>query len=210
MELIFVPAYPFLKCIVYLDNKKYMTRIFIFLLLASFIAEAQTKTTENLDKKYEGMSLFFYKNTLRMLNQQDNREFDEMIKDIEKMRFVMIDKKKHSVPQAEYASLKKSYRAEQYEEMMTGRVDGRNFEILVREQAGRVKGTIILASDSSSLIVLDILGRIALEKASSLFNTIDQSTDVSKMIKNFVSGDKEKKKKRKEEDGVKVEVKDDN
>jgi len=43
-----------------------------------------------------------------------------------------------------------------------------------------------------------------------LFNTIDQSTDVSKMIKNFVSGDKEEKKKRKEEDGVKVEVKDDN
>lgn len=187
-----------------------MTRIFIFLLLASFIAEAQTKTTENLDKKYEGMSLFFYKNTLRMLNQQDNKEFDEMIKDIEKMRFVMIDKKKHAVPQEEYASLKKSYRAEQYEEMMTGRIDGRNFEILVREQSGRVKGTIILASDSSSLIVLDILGRIALEKASSLFNTIDQSTDVSKMIKNFVSGDKEKKKKRKEEDGVKVEVKDDN
>jgi hypothetical protein len=30
------------------------------------------------------------------------------------------------------------------------------------------------------------------------------------MIKNFVSGDKEKKKRRKEEDGVKVEVKDDN
>ncbi len=187
-----------------------MIRLFILLLLASLVAEAQTKTTENLDKKYEGMSLFFYKNTLRMLNQQDNKEFDEMIKDIEKMRFVMIDKKKHAVPQGEYASLKKSYKAEQYEEMMTGRIDGRNFEILVREQSGRVKGTIILASDSSSLIVLDILGRIALEKASSLFNTIDQSTDVSKMIKNFVSGDKDKKKKYKEEDGVKVEVKDDN
>jgi hypothetical protein len=185
-------------------------RIFIFLLFVSLIAEAQTKTTENLDKKYEGMSLFFYKNTLRMLNQQDNKEFDEMIKDIEKMRFVMVDKKKHNVPQAEYAALKKSYRAEEYEEMMTGRIEGRNFEILVKERDGRVKGTIILASDSTSLIVLDILGRIALEKASSLFSTIDQSTDVSKMIKNFVSGDKDKKKKHKEEDGAKLEEKDDN
>ncbi|MFM8743016.1 MAG: DUF4252 domain-containing protein [Cytophagales bacterium] len=187
-----------------------MKRIFIFLLFPFMGVNAQTKTTENLDKKYEGMSLFFYKNTLRMLNQQDNKEFDEMIKDIEKMRFVMIDKKKHVVPQWEYTSLKKNYRAEQYEEMMTARIDGRNFEILVKEQNGRVKGTIILASDSASLIVLDILGRIALEKARSLFTTIDQSTDVSKMVRNFVNGEKDKKTNNKEEGGVKAGVKENN
>ena len=181
----------------------------IALLVASpLVAASQTKTTENLDKRFDGLSLFFYKNTLRMLNQQDNKEFDEMIKDIEKMRFVMIDKKKHNLPTAEYASLKKNYKGEQYEEMMSGRIEGRNFDILVREQGGRVKGTIILASDSASLIVLDILGRIALDKASTLFNTIDQSTDVGKMIKNFVSDDKGKKKrKRDEDDGEKEDEK---
>ncbi|MFM7854613.1 MAG: DUF4252 domain-containing protein, partial [Flammeovirgaceae bacterium] len=146
-----------------------------------------------------------YTYTLRMLNQKDNKEFDEMVKDIEKMRFVMIDKKKQNFPKTEYAALKKNYQGEQYEEMMSGRLEGRNFDILVKEQNGRVKGTIILASDSASLIVLDILGRIALEKASTLFNTIDQSTDVGKMIKNFVSDDKDKKKK--EDTGVEVKVK---
>jgi hypothetical protein len=176
------------------------------LILIPALALGQTKTTEALDKKYDGLSLFFYKNTLKMLNQKDSKELDEMIKDIEKMRFVMVDKKKHAMERTEYATLKKSYQGEQYEEMMTGRMEGRNFDILVKERDGKVKGTIILASDSASLYVLDILGRIPLDKASALFNTIDQSTDVSKMIKNFIGDDKDKKKKRKyDEEGNKIE-----
>jgi hypothetical protein len=177
------------------------------LILIPALALGQTKTTEALDKKYDGLSLFFYKNTLKMLNQKDSKELDEMIKDIEKMRFVMVDKKKHAMERTEYATLKKSYQGEQYEEMMTGRMEGRNFDILVKERDGKVKGTIILASDSASLYVLDILGRIPLDKASALFNTIDQSTDVSKMIKNFIGDDKDKKKKRKyDEEGNKIEL----
>lgn len=189
-----------------------MKFVLSILILVPALALGQTKTTEALDKKYDGLSLFFYKNTLKMLNQKDSKELDEMIKDIEKMRFVMVDKKKHAMERTEYATLKKSYQGEQYEEMMTGRMEGRNFDILVKERDGKVKGTIILASDSASLYVLDILGRIPLDKASALFNTIDQSTDVSKMIKNFISDDKDKKKRKKDdsEEGVKIEAKDDN
>lgn len=183
-----------------------MKFLLLILILIPALALGQTKTTEALDKKYDGLSLFFYKNTLKMLNQKDSKELDEMIKDIEKMRFVMVDKKKHAMERTEYATLKKSYQGEQYEEMMTGRMEGRNFDILVKERDGKVKGTIILASDSASLYVLDILGRIPLDKASALFNTIDQSTDVSKMIKNFIGDYKEKKKKRKyDEEGNKIE-----
>jgi len=183
-----------------------MKFLLLILILIPALALGQTKTTEALDKKYDGLSLFFYKNTLKMLNQKDSKELDEMIKDIEKMRFVMVDKKKHAMERTEYATLKKSYQGEQYEEMMTGRMEGRNFDILVKERDGKVKGTIILASDSASLYVLDILGRIPLDKASALFNTIDQSTDVSKMIKNFIGDDKDKKKKRKyDEEGNKIE-----
>lgn len=184
-----------------------MKFLLLILILIPALALGQTKTTEALDKKYDGLSLFFYKNTLKMLNQKDSKELDEMIKDIEKMRFVMVDKKKHAMERTEYATLKNSYQGEQYEEMMTGRMEGRNFDILVKERDGKVKGTIILASDSASLYVLDILGRIPLDKASALFNTIDQSTDVSKMIKNFIGDDKDKKKKIKyDEEGNKIEL----
>jgi hypothetical protein len=55
-------------------------------------ASGQTKTTQSLDDKYDGLTLYFYRNTLRMLNQSEDKSFDELIKDIEKMRFLMIDK----------------------------------------------------------------------------------------------------------------------
>jgi hypothetical protein len=159
---------------------------------------AQTKTTVELDKKYEGLSLYFYKNTLKMLNQKDDKDFDELIKDIEKMRFVMVNTAKEKFEKKDYVELKKNYQTESYEEVMTGRFDGRNLDVLVREVNGSVKGTIILASDSASLYVLDVLGKVALNKAASLFKTLDSSTDIGKKVKDFVSGDDDKKRKREE------------
>ena len=67
-------------------------RFILLILISSTLAFGQTKTTEALDDKYEGVSVFFYRNTLRMLNQTDDPAFDDLIKDIEKMRFMMIDK----------------------------------------------------------------------------------------------------------------------
>src|SRR6476619_5046763 len=94
---------------------------------------AQTKTTDDLDKQFEeGLSLYFYKNTLRMLNQSDNKDFDELIKDIEKMKFLMIDKSKSKFVDADYKKLKSSYGSEQYEEMMTSRFQGKNFDVYIR------------------------------------------------------------------------------
>jgi len=104
-----------------------------------------------------------------------------MIKDIEKIRFVMVDK----FSRADYKSLQNDYtKKESYEEIMNGRLEGKNLNIYVRESGGKVKGTIIMAADSSSLYVLDILGTIALDKASSLFKMINDNSDVAVKIKN--------------------------
>jgi len=161
--------------------------IVIFLVGACALqsAQAQTKTTELLDAKYEGTTLYFYKNTLRMLNQKEDKDFDEMIKDIEKIRFVMIDRTTEKFTNDDYKKLKSDYtKTESYEEIMTGRLEGKNLNIYVRENNGKVKGTIIMAADSSNIYVLDILGKIALEKASSLFKMIDENSDVARKLKN--------------------------
>ncbi len=177
---------------------------FLFaLLLFSQLSFAQTKTTEELDKKYEGLSLYFYKNTLRMLNQSDNKDFDELIKDIEKMKFLMIDKSKSSFSDEDYKKLKSGYQSESYEEMMTSRFQGKYFDVYIRQHDGRVKGTVIMASDSANLYVLDIIGRVALDKATSLFSTLNQSTDIGQRMKDFVSSDNKSKEKKRH--GVKID-----
>ncbi len=71
--------------------KKFLTIIGLFAAVTAF---GQAETTQALQKKYEdGFVLFFYKNTLRMLNQADNKEFDELVRNIEKLKFLMIEKK---------------------------------------------------------------------------------------------------------------------
>jgi len=180
----------------------------LFLCLIPFVGLAQTKTTVELDKKYEGMSLYFYKNTLKMLNQADDKNFDELIKDIEKMRFVMVNKEKQKFSTVDFEALKKSFRGEGYEPVMTSRFEGRNFDVFLREAGGTVKGTVILASDSASLYVLDVLGKVALNKVGSLFNTLDGSTDIGKKIKEFATGGKDKKKRKNGEEDFEEKEKD--
>lgn len=169
-----------------------MIRSLLTLLLTfavALCASAQTKTTQALDEKYDGLSLYFYKNTLRMLNQSDSKEFDDMIRDIEKMRFLLIDNA--DLTKDEIKKIKAGYKGESYEEMMTSRFEGRNFDIYVRESGGNVKGTVILASDSSQLIVLDILGKVAFDKVGTLFKTLDNNSDIGKKVKEFMGHDNE-------------------
>jgi hypothetical protein len=175
-----------------------------FVFCASVSALAQTNTTNELDKKYEGLSLYFYKNTLKMFNQQDNKEFDEMVKDIEKMKFLLIDKNKSAFTQSDYKKLLNDYQGEKYEEMMTSRYKGKKLDVYIKQEGSRVKGTVILVNDSTNLYVLDILGRIALDKATTLFKSLDESTDIGKKIKEFTNGGEDKKAKRKEH-GVHVD-----
>jgi hypothetical protein len=166
----------------------------IILLSSSGFVFGQTKTTQSLDDQYDGLTLYFYRNTLRMLNQTEDPAFDELIKDIEKMRFLMIDKTNATFSKEDYKKLLTGYQGEDYEEMMAGRYDGRDFSVYIKEKNGDIKGTVILANDSTSLIVLDILGKIALNKAPDLFKAIDGSTDIGSKIKNFVNGNEDKDK----------------
>jgi hypothetical protein len=170
----------------------------ILLAAACSLVEAQTTTTQELDKKYDGLSLFFYRNTLRMLNQKDDPAFDELIKDIEKMRFMLINKAESKFTDTDFKKLLESYKSESYEEMMNGRAMGRAFTVYIRETNGNVKGTVIVAKDDESVMVLDILGKIALNKVPEFFNAIDNSTDIGGKIKDFMSDDEKKKEGEKE------------
>jgi hypothetical protein len=178
--------------------KKTITILLTFWLpLALF---AQSETTQALQKRFDdSFTLFFYKNTLHMLNQTDNKEFDELVKNIEKMRFLMIDKTKKSFGSTDYKKLLKDYEGESYEEIMTTRYEGKNFDIYLKDKKGSTLGTIVLVNDSTSLYVLDILGSIDVKKATQLFSSIDESSDIGQRIKSFLDkgdkGDKHKGKR---------------
>ena len=156
--------------------------ILALLMVLALTGRAQSKTTEKLDKKYdEALSLFFYNNTLRMINQTDDKEFDALVKDIEKMKFLII--KKEDFGKEDYKKLISDYKSESYEEMMTSRHDGKNFDVYMKD--GQSKGMIVAVNDSENLYLLDIVGTIPLNKVTTVFKKIDESSEIGKRIQEF-------------------------
>lgn len=158
----------------------------LFVLSISLPSHGQSKTTEGLLARFdEKLSLYFYKNTLRMLNQQESKEFDELIKNVDKMRFLMVNKGTEKFGPEDYKKLTIDYREESYDPIVTSRIEGRNFDIFLKDTKGSTPGTVVLVNDSTNLYVLDIIGSFDVSKAGSLFSMIDSSTDIGKKIRNF-------------------------
>lgn len=160
----------------------------ILLLLASTsILHAQSTTTNKLQEKYsDAFTLFFYNNTLRMLNIAEDKAFDELIRDIEKMKVLIVKKATSSI---DYKKLTSDYRKESFEAVLTSRHDGKTFDIFVKEDGGKTKGMLVLVNDPENLFVLDIVGSIALDKVTSFYSKLDKSSEVAKQIKGFLNDD---------------------
>lgn len=172
------------------------TLLSVSVFVLSYQSYAQSNTTESLQKEYaDAFSLFFYQNTLRMLNQTDSKEYDELIKDIEKMKVLVISKTA-SFTGVEYQRIKKDYTTESFEEVMTTRYQGRSFDVLLKEKSGKTQGMVVMVNDSSTFYVLDVVGRIALDKVTTLYSALEESADIGKKIKSFT----ERNEKRKEDD----------
>lgn len=170
----------------------------VFLAGAVTAAGAQSKTTQALQDRFdESLTLYFYKNTLRMLNQQEDKDFDALINNIEKMKFLMVDKAKGHFGAGEYKELVADYQKEKYEMIVNSRIEGKNFDVYLRDSKGDKPGTVVLVNDSTSLYVLDIVGTFDISKAGSLFSTLDGSTDIGKRIRNFATDAKDDTVRRK-------------
>lgn len=162
----------------------------LFCVSVTTILRAQSLTTEALQKRHtDALNLFFYNNTLRMLNQNEDQDFDALIRDIEKMRLVLIRKENDKFGQSDYRKLVSDYKAEAFQEIMTSRHAGKSFDVFMKENNGKTSGMLVLINDSTNLYVLDILGRIALDKITKLYTILDESSDVSSRIRAFTGAD---------------------
>jgi hypothetical protein len=147
--------------------------------------QAQSKTTEALNKKYsDARVLVFYNNTLRMINQKEDKALDELIKDIEKMKLLMIHKPA-GFSANDYKKITAQYKGEAFDEMMTSRYEGKTFDVFAKEKDGKTKAMLVLINDPENLYVLDIVGRFAFDQVGKLYKTLDESSEVGKKIREF-------------------------
>lgn len=155
------------------------------LLLTTVAATAQTKTTEALQKDVDALVFAFYKNTLRMINQTESKEFDDIVKDIEKMKLLLIDKTVNNFGNDQVKKLAAGYVKEGYEAIVTSRHEGRTFDVYLKEKSGKTLGTVVLVNDAKDLYVLDILGSIPVNKVPEFLSALDSSSEIGKKVKEF-------------------------
>lgn len=156
-------------------------------LLMTFVCLAQTETTNEFDRSYSSRTFFLYNNTLRMINQKGDKSFDELIKDIEKMKVVWVSKKDKNFGAEQYKKLLASYKAEKFEEIMNTRFEGKSFNAYVKEEKGDTKGVVVAVDDGENIYVMDIVGKVALNKITSLFSTLDNDSEIGQKIKSMMS-----------------------
>ena len=144
--------------------------ITIFMIFASLLtAFGQSETIQKLHKKYDdAFVMFFYKNTLNMLNMQDNKEFEALISGIEKMKLLRINKEKTSFSKDNFKQLVKDYRSEDFEELMTVKQKKLNINAYIKEKGEITKGIVILLNETESLTILDIKGNVPFDKIAEL------------------------------------------
>jgi hypothetical protein len=156
-----------------------MKRSLIFLIiLLPFVSFGQSKTTQSFHKDHEdAFVLFFYSNTLKMLNQTDDPEFDELIKQIEKMKFVRIDIKEEEFSNDEFKDLVEDYKDEKFEDLMTMRHEGMNINAYIQEDDGITTGIVMLMQDDKNISILDIKGAVPINKLTSLISKVQNFND---------------------------------
>jgi hypothetical protein len=184
---------------------------FRYLLVAGLVGLSvsvfsQSKTTESLHKDYDARAFFFYNNTLRMLNQTEDPAFDQLVKNIEKMKFLMIDKAGKNLV---YKTVVANYKKEAFEEAMTSRHEGKSFDVYLKEKNNKTTAMLVLINDEKSLMVLDIVGSVALDQVTKLYTTLGESSDIGKRIKEFTNDD-DGRRKRDSDDDNKSDDDDDN
>ncbi len=137
------------------------------LFIGGFSLQAQEALVDKFIKDKENKSFFLYQSTMRMFNEQeDNADFDKLIKDLEMMRLFMIS---DHVEKTEFKRLFRKIADNKYESVME--VDSKDFTIrLFAREKGRKTSYVLGIITSDGTYLADMKGSLNLNYLSALSN----------------------------------------
>ena len=140
---------------------------FIYLIFFSLITGySQSKTIQELkDSNSVQIGFHFTPSTLRMLNLQQDPAFDELIKGVERMSFLVMKPDKFS-PNTYFETADKLMTEENYEEYIIWDGDGDELQVFGKPKTKEMVG---LAKYQEKLFVFDLKGTIDLRKIPDIY-----------------------------------------
>lgn len=147
-------------------------KIIVLIMGIPLFTQGQSPSLQKLvkDEKTE-LSLYFYPSTLRMVNLQRNAEFDELIKDIDKLTFLKLDR--HAFDHQQFIELvQKLEQKEKMEEYIVVEGKDQKLYVLGRENPA---ATIGLAYFQKEYYAMDVAGEIQIKNLPKLYEQLSQN-----------------------------------
>jgi hypothetical protein len=126
-------------------------------LLLSFTSFAQSKTVSQFIEKHEpSASFYLYPSTLRMINQENNLDYQQLVRHIKKLSFLTYEKGKLNLSKDKISSLQEELAVEQYEELMSFRDAGN--QVYIYAKGEDPEAYVSLVDNDEALMLFDMQG----------------------------------------------------
>lgn len=145
---------------------------------------AQSRTvTQFLEEHEPSTSLYFYPSTLRMINLENNPDYQRLVRNIEKLSFLTFDKKSNHLGSKDFQKLKEELAAEKFEELFT--MDDKGNHIYVYALGDEPEAYISVVENESSLMLFDMQGAPHLPSLMKLIQSDFNFGKVAKLSSQF-------------------------
>ena len=150
---------------------------FIILLLLPGLVEGQSKVMRDLADDFpDAFVLMIYHSSLNMLNVDDDPDFARMIRDIEKIKVLRVDKEEDNFTTEALSELKETLDDRGFEKLMTVKSKDYDIGVYINEDDGEIEGYFLLMDEDENFTAIDVLGSMAVGDISQL---VDKIKDVN-------------------------------
>jgi len=153
-----------------------MKKVLLLVILAVtyVIVAAQSKSIERFRKLHkEDQNVFFYSSTIKMLNAENEPEFADLIKDIDKVMVLLYEKDKQKLKTEEIAGLKNDLHEEKYVPLLLINENGNTINLYKRDKKEKTVGFAALVDNKDNFVIIDVKGSIDFKKFIEFKNKID-------------------------------------
>lgn len=126
-------------------------------LLLSLPAFAQSRTVSSFMKKHEpSASFYLYPSTLRMIDRENNPDYQQLVRHIEKVSFLTFQKGAMPVSKEKVRELQQALAGEAYEELLSFRDAGN--QVYIYSKGDEPEAYVSLVDNEEALMLFDMQG----------------------------------------------------
>ena len=156
-----------------------MKNILIALIICPALAFGQSKVMRNLAEEFpEARVIMLYHSTLNMLNIEEDEEYARMIRDIEKIKLLIVDKTTQKYSTTVIDDLKSDLSKYDFEELMTLRSKDYDIGVYINDDDGDIEGFFFIMDEEESLVAVDLVGNMPVGDVGKLIDKIKEANDL--------------------------------